>query len=326
MIHIAEAHIIRWITQYESFSQPKGNESGRIPEPFTDVEAVLARLGLIAEDGALTNAASELFCAHRFGYPRLKMGFLAGNTKADILDLKQESGPMLDLLDRAEVFVISNIRRRLVIGSKGMEREEVPEIPAEAIREAVANALCHRDYTAGAAVEVNVYMDTVQVVSPGLFSEGDSPELHLSGEASALNLRNPKIADVLFRAGVIEQYGSGIPRIKRACGETGVAFECADTPNFTALVFRRPGSQLEGGSEEFASSSQVVRKQFANENEEAVYAYLMANGPAGPTAIANAVGMTRRGAQKLLQRLVEQGLLEAKGATSNRAYYLAQEG
>lgn len=52
----------------------------------------------------------------------------------------------------------------------------------------------------------------------------------------------------------------------------------------------------------------------------------MANGPAGPTAIANAVGMTRRGTQKLLQRLVEQGLLEAKGATSNRAYYLAQEG
>lgn len=139
----------------------KGNDSGRIPEPFTDVEGVLTRLGLIAEDGALTNAASELFCAHRSGYPRLKMGFLAGNTKADILDLKQESGPMLDLLDRAEAFAISNIRRRLVIGRKGMEREEIPEIPAEAIREAVANALCHRDYTVGAAVEVNVYMDTV---------------------------------------------------------------------------------------------------------------------------------------------------------------------
>ena len=50
-------------------------------------------------------------------------------------------------------FVVSNIRRRFVFGEPGMQRREIPEIPREAVREAIANALCHRDYTTGAAVE-----------------------------------------------------------------------------------------------------------------------------------------------------------------------------
>ena len=76
---------------------------------------------------------------------------------------------------------MSNIRRRFVFGESGMQRREISEIPREAVREAVANALCHRDYTTGTAVKVNVYMDFVEVVSPGLFPEGDTPENHLAG-------------------------------------------------------------------------------------------------------------------------------------------------
>lgn len=154
----------------------------------------MARLDLVAPDGSLRNAAVELFCEGSDTYPRMKLGLLGGNTKAKILDLRRESGTMLKLLDFAEYFVTSNIRREFVIGETGMYRKEIPEIPAEAIREAVANALCHRDYTTGTAVEVNVFMDTVQIVSPGLFPEGDSPQEHLDGTASEFGLRNPAIA------------------------------------------------------------------------------------------------------------------------------------
>lgn len=54
---------------------------------------------------------------------------------------------------------MSNIRRRLVFGEPGMQRREISEIPREAVREAIANALSHHDYTMDTAVEVNVYMD-----------------------------------------------------------------------------------------------------------------------------------------------------------------------
>ena len=62
-----------------------------------------------------------------------------------------------------------------------MQRREVPEIPREAVREAIANTLCHRDYETGTSVQVNVYMDFVEIVSPGLFPECDSPDRHLEG-------------------------------------------------------------------------------------------------------------------------------------------------
>lgn len=81
-----------------------------------------------------------------------------------------------------------------MFGEPGMQRREISEIPREAVREAVANALCHRDYTTGTAVEVNVYMDFVEVVSPSLFPEGDTPENHLAGGDGGLKQRNPGIA------------------------------------------------------------------------------------------------------------------------------------
>ena len=173
-----------------------------------------------------------------------QMGLLGSNTKAKILDLRRECGTMLKLLDFAEYFVTSNIRREFVIGETGMHRKEIPEIPAEAIREAVANALCHRDYTVKTAVQVNVFMDTVRIVSPGLFPKGDSPEHHLDGAASEFGLRNPAIARALFRAGVIEQYGTGIPRIKEACEAAGVRFRFEQTVNSTVVAFERPGAQI----------------------------------------------------------------------------------
>lgn len=134
-----------------------GKEAGRINGEFTTIPEALSRLDLIAADGTLTNAAVELFCHAPIAYPRLKLGLLAGNNKLDILDLKQECLPLIQLLKHAEFFVISNIRRRFVFGEPGMRRLEIPEIPREAIREAIANALCHRDYTTGTSVEVNVY-------------------------------------------------------------------------------------------------------------------------------------------------------------------------
>lgn len=133
-----------------------------------------------------------------------------------------------------------------MFGEPGIQRREISEIPREAVREAVANALCHRDYTTGTAVEVNVYMDFVEVVSPGLFPEGDTPENHLAGGDGGLKQRNPGIAQALFRSGMIEQYGTGIPRIKRACDVAGVKFSYRQTAGTTVIRFDRPGALHEG--------------------------------------------------------------------------------
>ena len=112
-----------------------GIKKNRIPTTYarpSDAANVLERLGL-ARDGRLTNAATVLFC-HSPSHKRLTMGVLAGNDRVNILDLQQEDAPVLELIDKAEYYVNSNIRRRIVIDGSPT-REEIPEIPREAIRE-----------------------------------------------------------------------------------------------------------------------------------------------------------------------------------------------
>lgn len=305
----------------------RGGRAGRVGGGFASVEDTLAKLDLVAPDGSLRNAAVELFCEGSDSYPRMKLGLLGGNTKAKILDLRRECGTMLKLLDFAEYFVTSNIRREFVIGETGMYRKEIPEIPAEAIREAVANALCHRDYATGTAVEVNVFMDTVQIVSPGLFPKGDSPERHLDGVASEFGLRNPAIARTLFRAGVIEQYGTGIPRIKEACEAAGVRFRFEQTVNSTVVVFERPGSQVtvtesdsvggDGATSGADDTAWSAMLDGLGKSERRAMELAAANGSVSTSALAEGAQITKRASSAALKRLSERGLLEWVGKSAH---------
>lgn len=166
------------------FVEP-GLQAGRVSDGFTNVPDALARLGIVAPERTITNAAAVAFCEAPGACLRMKLGLLAGNDKLDILDLRQEFLPLIPLLRLAELFVVSNIRRRFVFGEPGMKRREVTEIPREAARQAIANALCHRDYETGTSVQVNVYMDFVEIVSLGLFPEGYSPDRHPQGNRAA---------------------------------------------------------------------------------------------------------------------------------------------
>lgn len=255
----------------------------------------------------------------------MKLGLLAGNDKLNIFDLQQEGLPLIQLLKRAEFFVVSNIRRRFVFGEPGMQRREIPEIPREAVREAIANALCHRDYTTDTAVEVNVYMDFVEVVSPGLFPEGDAPENHLAGADGGLKQRNPGIAQALFRSGMIEQYGTGIPRIKRYCDAEGVKFSYRQTTNTTVIRFDRPGAQV---IEELPSSAESTGRprelaESFNPTEAIAMKIARKNGRVTKRELVAEANVGKMKATETLKTLASKGVLEWVGASTNdpRQYY-----
>ena len=294
----------------------------RIGDGPADATGVLRRLGMVAQDGTLTNAGAVMFCHAPIQYPRMKLGLLAGNDKLDIFDLQQEDLPLIQLLKKAEFFVVSNIRRRFVFGKPGMQRREIPEIPREAVREVVANALCHRDYTTGTAVEVNVYMDFVEVVSPGLFPEGDSLENHLTGGDGGLKQRNPGIAQALFRSGMIEQYGTGIPRIKKYCDAEGVAFTYRQTGNTTVIRFNRPGSQI---VEEFPSDTEGTERAQGLEKpfdpaEAAAMRIARENGKATKRELMEEASVGRTKATGTLKKLAERGSLVWVGRNARDPY------
>lgn len=296
-----------------------GTAAGRIGDGSSEALHVLGNLGMVATDGMLTNAGAVMFCHAPIQYPRMKLGLLAGNDKLDIFDLQQEGLPLIQLLKKAEFFVMSNIRRRFVFGEPGMQRREIPEIPREAIREAIANALCHRDYTTGTAVEVNVYMDFVEIVNPGLFPEGDSPNNHLTGADGGIKQRNPSIAQALFRSGMIEQYGTGIPRIKRYCDDSGVAFCYRQTANTTVIHFDRPGAQISDETVINVRSTKESQgiEEALDQAEASALAIARNNGRVTKKELMEEIGIGRTKATRTLKKLAEQGLLVWVGKNTN---------
>lgn len=316
----------------------RGNRTDRIRAKFSTVEETVSNLGMLAEDGTLANAADVLFCHAPIGHTRMSVALLAGNDKIRIRDLRHKEGPLLSLLDDAVDFVLGNIRREMRIPDNGsVERVEIPEIPAKAVREAVANALVHRDYMEGAAVEVCVYRDTVQISNPGLFPTGDTPENHYEPKPRSHRPRNAAIADAVYRAGVIEKFGTGIPRIKEECDKAGVTFRYEQDRGFTVVTFDRPGSQItyidESGNptpppagawgSNQGKNGQAEHPRRLSAREQVAIDMARMQGKVTTKGLSDAEGVSRDTARATLRRLADEGMLEkvGKGPNDPHQYY-----
>jgi len=190
-----------------------------------DSESILRGLELI-HNGKLLNAAVALYGkSDRLQplYPQLEIRlarFRGKNRLADFADNRQYWGHAFSLLMRAESFLMDHvpIAGRVIPGK--MIREDHPWYPPRATREAIANAICHRDYKIpGGAVAVAMYDDHLEITNPGTFHFGITPEkLTRSHESKPWN---PIIANVFYRAGIIERWGSGTLNILDWCKENG---------------------------------------------------------------------------------------------------------
>ena len=190
-----------------------------------DSESILQGFELI-HDGKLLNAAVALYGkTDRLKplYPQLGIRlarFRGKNRLADFADNRQYWGHAFSLLRRAESFLMDHvpIAGRVVPGK--MVREDQPWYPPRATREAVANAICHRDYTIpGGAVAVAMYNDHLEITNPGGLHFGITPEkLAMPHESQPWN---PIIANVFYRAGIIERWGTGTLNIIDWCAENG---------------------------------------------------------------------------------------------------------
>jgi len=190
-----------------------------------DIESILRGLELIRND-KLLNAAVILYGERdqlKTLYPQMSIRlarFRGVNRLADFTDNRQYWGHAFSLLRRAESFLMDHvpIAGRVVPGK--MVREDQPWYPPRATREAMANALCHRDYTIpGGAVAVAMYDDYLEITNPGALHFGITPEKLTKPHES--RPWNPIIANVFYRAGIIERWGMGTLNIIDWCTENG---------------------------------------------------------------------------------------------------------
>lgn len=218
---------------------------GRLEDPGTrDPAALLQGLGLI-RGGTLLRAAVVLFGrAERLliDYPQclLKVARFRGIDRTEFLDNRQFRGNIFDLLRRAERFVLESIPIAGHIEPGQMARVDQPLYPPLAVREALANAFCHREYSwASGSVSVGIYDDRLEVTSSGELHFGLTPAALYEPHESLP--WNPVIAEVLYRRGVIEQWGRGTLKMSELTAAAGLPRPEIQAIAGAVVVRFRPG-------------------------------------------------------------------------------------
>ena len=199
----------------------------------------LRNLHLIGEDGRMTHAGAWLLARdiRRFNIRAdVACALFMGTDKVRILDRRDFHGDVYSMIDEVMAWILSKINVEYII--KRVRREERPELPEEAIREAVVNALAHRDYRSTANVQIYLFADRLEIVSPGGLPAGMT-EADLGIKSIP---RNPLLFGILHRMEAVENIGSGIRRIRDLCREHGVAEPLIEvSESWVTTTFERPG-------------------------------------------------------------------------------------
>lgn len=278
-------------------------------------EIALRNLHLIGADGRMTQAGAWLLARdiRKFRVSGdVACALFMGMDKVRILDRRDFHGDIYSMIDEVVVWILSKINVEYVI--KHVKREERPELPEEAIREAVVNALAHRDYRSAANVQVYVFKDRLDIVSPGGLPAGMT-EADLGIKSVP---RNPLLFGMLHRMEAVEKIGSGIRRIRDLCREHGVAEPViAVSDSWVTTTFKRPISQA--GTRLGPSRDQVVILRNCL-SEKTVCCLMQALGRHNRTKFRNQV----------LKPLLDAGWLEMtipdKPTSSKQQYRLTARG
>ena len=210
-----------------------------------DIPATLINLGVAEkqEGKIIFNNTGILFFAKNlrdiYFHTTVTCALFKGKEKVDVLDRKDFNEDIVSNIDDAMNFLKKHIPVRYEM--TGMpRRREVPEIPFDALREAIINAVVHRDYfEKGANVMVEMFDDRIEISNPGGLVKGLRPQDF--GKKSVL--RNPNIADLLHRIEYIEKMGTGISKIRNLAAEAGLQPPKFEFGTFFTVTFLRPGTK-----------------------------------------------------------------------------------
>ncbi|MYF93713.1 MAG: AAA family ATPase [Gemmatimonadetes bacterium] len=216
---------------------------GRLADPGTrETPELLLGLGLI-KDGVLHRAAVALFgkgerIMQEMPQCLLRVARFRGTDKTEFLDNRQFHGNAFTLFNAAQRFLQETLPIAGRIEKDRPERIDEPLYPPLATREAIANAICHRDYAiGGGSIGIAVFNDRLEITSSGKLPFGLTPtELFGPHESQPWN---PLIARVFYLRGIIEEWGRGTLKMAEQAAEAGLPpLEIEDDGGYVTVRFR----------------------------------------------------------------------------------------
>jgi ATP-dependent DNA helicase RecG len=297
-----------------------------------DNQDILKNLRLI-EDGQLKNAGVLLFCQEISGFiPQATISCVLyqGITKYKILDRKDYEEDLYSNYISGINYLLSKLNSEYIIKS-GL-REEKPEIPEDALREALLNALAHRDYhVSGSNVLVEIFSDRVEITNPGGLVNGIT--INDLGKRSLS--RNTLLSGLMQRISLIEKVGSGIARMRNSMEDYGLKgpdFDIND--NWFSVVFRRPvwlRATIGGGSSFEASLDNTgtnLKTDFKTDlkTQDRIVVIIKERPFVTAKEIAEIIGLSEGGVKYHLAKLRKKDILVREGPTKGGKWIIKDDG
>jgi len=292
-----------------TFFKEKGIKSGRIAEDSRNDTPLQVLENLKIVDKSLLNRAAvmlfhpdpEKFVSGAY----IKIGFF--RTDSDLVFQDEIHGNLFEQVEKTMDFLLTKYTKAL-ISYEGLTRVETYEYPKDALREALLNAVSHKDYTGPYPIQISVYADKIMIWNYGRLPENWTVEDLLNKHSS--QPRNPDIATAFFRSGYVEAWGKGMDNMKDLCLEAKIPvpqFSCKGNDFWT--IFRKD-----------IYNNEDLSKLGLNERQIDALLFFKAKREITTSEYAEKYNISDRTARRDLSELIEKKLLENEGDTNLSRY------
>ena len=267
------------------------------------VGEVLMRLRL-SDDTRLTNAAALLFGKEPdrfFTKPEVKcIRFKGTGVTGEMIDFKVVKGNLFDQMIETERFIYNNITLAAWIEDGMLQRQEKWEYPQKAIREALANAFCHREYESTSSAQVRIFDDRMEIWNPGKLPDGWTVETLKQKHES--KPPNPHVTEHFFWVKYVEDVGTGTNKLVDWCKEWGLPEPIFEFTGSSVIVTLRK-----------ALSVSDIDSLGLNERQKKAVDYVIEHNSITNSKYLELTGVSRRTVTSDLANLVEKGIFVRMG-------------
>lgn len=244
----------------------------------------------------------------------IKVAVFADEDRTIFKDAKEFGGSIFRQLDDTYSYLL--LCNRTSATFQGLNRVEKKDYPEEALREALLNAMVHRDYSFSGSIIINVNDAAMEFISIGGLLPGLSVEDIRSGISQP---RNRKLAEIFHRLKLIESYGTGIRRIFKLYENHSVQPRIEVTPNAFKLILPNTNyvNTIDNVSIKEKNAAPAITPQM-----KVVLGYLSEYGEISEEELQELLNVKRTRAYLIARQMLEQGLIQCSGRGISKRYYL----
>ncbi len=308
----------------------KGLDLSILKKKFLEVgkelsEEKLINMKLIEKEGKNISISRGMgIILGKYENTEIKCARFKGTDSNYFLDKKEFNSNIFENIKNVEIFLKTHLNLRSEFN--GMQRKDILEIPELALREALINAVVHRDYSnLGRDIKIAIYDHVVEITSPGGLPNTLTLDSLYTGRSE---IRNRVLARVFKEIDFIEKWGTGLTRIKNLCLEAGLKIpEIREAGDFLSIKFYRlennkkiSSGKVAESSGKVAESSGKVAERNGISSEEKILEYIKKNEEITSQIVCELLGIKSAMARRILKNMMENNAIIRKGIGRNTYY------